>query len=302
MSREIAELGVVAAVAAAAGLAVAWAATRREPETSVSVIATSPRLDEDQQQVEYLFSQIEPWRFEATAPTIDIESRGELDAMNLNEDGAGLSIGIIQWSQGGGGMATFMEGLSRYAASAAYKHLGPLFPEVKTRVSMRDRDAREEPVGGVRLWEGVWVPRFRSLLQDPIMESLQYVLALSDDSPYFDAASDAAKMVGTTSMQDFAILFDMAVQNGPVVRRWASRAADLPTDARGRVRAMERMRVARFQRDSKPSSGDWRLVNGKWHRFVGRSVDLAQASINRNAKIRAALPDRLIPGGMTALV
>lgn len=146
-----------------------------------------------------------PSHLARVAQTVLTESGGRVGAVNRNTDGAGLSYGLIQWSQGGGGLAPFLEAMRRDAPWLWTRHFGPDGDQMLAAV----KSSRMS----VRLWESPWVDRFVAAGRDPDMETFQ--LEQIERGPYMQAAVKAAQRAGDQSDRFFALAFDIAVQMGP---------------------------------------------------------------------------------------
>lgn len=133
---------------------------------------------------------------------------GSYDALNLNTDGAGLSVGMLQWAQGPGNIPVI---------ARAYKEADPaLFAKVfDGRGDLLLGIGRSlAPVDGAVLWKEPWVSRFRRAGREPIFQAAQRRLAAGGE--HFQGAVAAAKIMGAgfVTERGMALFFDTAVQQG----------------------------------------------------------------------------------------
>lgn len=211
------------------------------------------------------------------------ESGGRYTAINPHQDGAGISVGLLQWSQQGGGLAELLRAWRDADAVRLRAHLGPQLDEVIARADARSL----EPVGGHLLWSAPWLARWKAALADPIFQQVQDELVVRGS--HMRGAVAAARVLGTTSPRGLALLFDRAVQQGTgAVQAAAARvAAKWPTGTEDqRLRAVADDLVERFRRSSDPGPQPegarlhWRRVGSEWHKFSG-DFDLYRTARSR---------------------
>lgn len=140
--------------------------------------------------------------------TVQLESRSDPGAINPSSDGAGVSLGLLQWSQKGGGLHELLTRWYRDAPDALGAALGPRWFDVLDVA----RRAALDPVDGAPLWQEPWLSRWRVALADPRLVALQRQLVI--DGSHMRAAVRAAQAMGLTTHRGWSIVFDRTVQQG----------------------------------------------------------------------------------------
>lgn len=209
---------------------------------------------------------------------IDIISahEGGFDAVNQNEDGAGVSIGLWQWNQRDGGLSLVLN--AYYDANA--KLFIDTFGEHWKALLKAAEQRSMSPVGGVVLWQEPWVSRFRKAGRHPTYQQVQRTLA--QQSEYVKAATKATQILGVGSERAYALMLDTAVNQGPntaiqyarrVVGQYEGRT--VPSSELLAAYAAESAR--RFRKVSPPGPTtnprlSWVLVGEQeWHLFANRT-------------------------------
>lgn len=210
------------------------------------------------------------------------ESGGKYSAINANTDGAGVSLGLLQWSQAGGGLAELLDAWQRAEPQLLAGYLGGSTAKVLEVARARSLD----PVDGVPLWSGVWLARWKAALADPSLRRVQDELVRG--GVHMRAAVKAAGVLGVKSERGLALLFDRAVQQGPA--RVATAAAAVrermgDTTEYHLLVIVANELVEPFRRKaapvgSKPGRLTWKQVGDEWHLHSG-AVDLYATSRRR---------------------
>jgi hypothetical protein len=202
------------------------------------------------------------------------ESGGRYTAINKNTDGAGISVGLIQWSQAGGGLAGLLDAMLADAPDRVRLYLGASTDAVVEVARAKSL----APVEGQVLWSEHWLPRWRALLGDTVLQATQDRVVMSGE--HMRGAVDAARTLGLSSVRALTLLFDRAVQQGPGrVRSVASRVAALGLGSEAAVlKAVSDGLVEPFRRETYPGAGSssrltWQQVGNRWHLHSG-SIDL----------------------------
>lgn len=200
------------------------------------------------------------WRKRVVASTLAYEGGGRYDAMNLNGDGAGLSVGRIQWSQGGGGLTELLEAWAAADPQRFVSYFGPASAQLRGQVASSSRATRLLPVDGAVLWSEPWVSRFRAALRDTSFQRVQDQLL--EHGRYMQGALAAARILGgVPTERGFALLFDRSVQQGPDALASAARA--VAADGLGGTFTARAARVAdRMARGSAWASDIQRRTTG----------------------------------------
>jgi hypothetical protein len=220
---------------------------------------------------------------------------GGYDAINPNTDGAGLSFGILQWTQSTGNLGKLVTAMWATDSATFERIFGP---SSRTLIdTLRAGGVRS--VGGAYPWQEPWASRFRTAGRTPIFQRVQDELAKVD--PHMQAALDVAKRLNVMTERSMAIFFDTAVQQGPNGAKSIAEAARTALLARGSnaVPYADVLRVYvdkcldRVRRRTPPTEdtpGTWRQVGNEWHRFA-RDIDLFKAVYGRRT---ALLTDPLL--------
>jgi hypothetical protein len=170
------------------------------------------------------------------------EGRGDFSALNANTDGAGLSVGLIQWAQSPGRLGELVQTIfasaddrvkaARVAAfgtdSAVHDLLvrhtraatgaDGIFRRDWSKKARDDRDAGRSRIRKeIDLLSADWLARFRRALRDPALQGVQVERALQDFERDDRAMRRDADLAATlTSHRARAFLQDLANQHGPV--------------------------------------------------------------------------------------
>jgi hypothetical protein len=220
---------------------------------------------------------------------------GGYDAINPNTDGAGLSFGILQWTQSTGNLGKLLTAMWATDSATFERIFGP---SSRTLIdTLRAGGVRS--VGGAYPWQEPWASRFRAAGRTPIFQRVQDELAKVD--PHMQAALDVAQRLNVMTERSMAIFFDTAVQQGPNGAKSIAEAARTALLARGStavpygdvLRVYVEKCLDRVRRRTPPTEdtpGTWRQVGNEWHRFA-RDIDLFKAVYGRRT---ALLTDPLL--------
>lgn len=193
-----------------------------------------------------------PWKAKITSPTVQHESRGRFDAMNVNQDGNGLSVGLISWAQGPGGLSELLEAWAARDVNRFNRIFGASAYQLRAAAKSTSRDVRMAPVGGVVLWREPWLSRFREALADPVFQQVQVDL-VQNGSYMGGALSAASTLGGTPTERGLAWLYDTAVQQGTgAVRALARQVVALTPGADFATRARKLAEIAPARVASSP--------------------------------------------------
>lgn len=218
---------------------------------------------------------------------------GTFSSCNPNRDGAGLSFGILQWSQRSGSLGHLLAAMYGRDPGAVATCLGEHAPAVIDACLAGELGA----IDGAVLWKEPWLSRFGTLGQDRGLQGVQ--LDLAARGTHMAGGVDVARVLGVSTERALAVAFDRSVNQGPsgamtVARRLASHYAADP-DKRPALAADVAAQyawacAARFRAEGQaPQKGDWRQVAEEyselrtgdyrvsrrpcsvatWHRFAG---------------------------------
>ncbi len=218
---------------------------------------------------------------------------GTYSACNPNKDGAGLSFGILQWTQRSGSLGHLLAAMHARDPGAVGTCLG----EHARAVIDACLSGELAAIDGCVLWKEPWLSRFGALGQHRGLQGVQ--LALAGTGTHMAGAVDVARVLGATTERALAVAFDRSVNQGPagaltVARRVAGLYSADP-DKRPALAADVAAQfawacAARFRAERQaPVKGDWRQVDEEyselrtgdyhvsrrpvtlatWHRFAG---------------------------------
>ena len=209
------------------------------------------------------------------------EHEGRYDSLNRDTDGAGLSYGILQWTQKTGDLAVLLAAMFEADANAFKRIFGPKWAELLELTKNQSR----EPLDGGVLWKDPWVDRFREAGRYPVFQAVQRKLARK--GVHFRGAVDVSKIMGVATERAMALFFDTAVQQGAGASRQVARRVKAHFEQQGRtsvpygelLRAYAQGAADRLRRTTDPKSQprskrlSWVKVGNEWHLFA-RNQDL----------------------------
>ncbi len=209
-------------------------------------------------------------------------SEGGFSSQNQSWDGAGLSYGILQWTQKHGNLGILLRALNR-ADSAAFQRI--FGPESEELLAVTNASTEAERLS-LPLWESPWTARFTAAGKHPAFQQAQTRLALTGD--HWKGAVKAATALGSPDLiteRSMALFFDTSVQQGPSdapriaaeVRSALTAAGAVRVDYGAVLAAYAQTaanRARRFQATKPTERGSWREVSpGEWHKVIGKNYD-----------------------------
>jgi hypothetical protein len=207
---------------------------------------------------------------------------GGYAAQNRNWDGAGLSYGILQWTQKHGNLGILLTALF-HADTAAFRRI--FGSGAGALLDITTADSQTERLS-LSLWEAPWTDRFAAAGRHPAFQAAQVRLALTGD--HWVGAVKAATALGSSELvteRSMALFFDTSVQQGPSEAVKLAREVHAALTSNGPVRtdylsvlglyAQRAANRARRLQPTKPTDrGTWREVApGEWHRVIGTKYD-----------------------------
>ncbi len=223
------------------------------------------------------------WQERVLAAVVRHEAGGlNYGAQNRNWDGAGLSYGVLQWTQHSGNLGKLLAAMAKADPDAFHR----IFGEHSAELLRVTAAASLSAVGGAFLWREPWTSRFKAAGQHPAFQQVQLQMALTGE--HWQGAAKAAGILGVHTERSYALFFDTATQQGP------GRAAQLAQQLRDHLTAPGAVRVAyidlltayaeraanRYRRTTPPKTLQirtdlaWRQVGEReWRMFAG-NVDL----------------------------
>lgn len=163
-----------------------------------------------ERRVELLISDWVPTLLQKTSA-----HEGTYTSVQRNQDGQGVSYGILQWTQRGGGLYQVLSRM-RAADRATFDHLfGPgsgLAPGAADRMMAVVRAKSLMPVDGASLWDPPWLGAFRAAGEHPPFQNAQDHEAAT--SEYMRAAVEIARLLGVRTERAMVLFYNRAVHQG----------------------------------------------------------------------------------------
>ena len=238
-------------------------------------------------------------------------TEGRPDSLNRNTDGAGLSYGILQWTQASGNLGKLLAAMQEADPPAFAR----LFGEGWSRLLDHTRQRSLGPLDGAVLWAEPWASRFIAAGRHPPFVDLQWAMAARGE--HFQGAERVAALLGVRTERAMALFFDRSVQQGPGGARGNAERLLAAYAAAGKTAVPYRQLLAdyatasaaRFRRTTAPANPQftpgssrilWKPVGAEWHAFAG-SFDLYATILRRTSAILRdpSLRDDPIPAGVT---
>lgn len=166
---------------------------------------------------------------------------GQPGSTNANLDGAGLSYGVLQWTQRSGSLGHL---LSLMHAAEPERFAACFGPNASALIDVA-LAGELDPVDGKQLWQEPWLSRFHQAAQDPRLVAVQYRLAA--DGQHMAGAVSAARALDVLTVRGLAVCFDRCVQQGAVgAGSIARRLAEWHSGEKGRRPAHPNDVLAQF--------------------------------------------------------
>ena len=140
------------------------------------------------------------------------ESRGKFGAQNRNTDNAGLSYGILQWTQAGGGLGQLLQAMYAADKRTFADTFGPSYASLLAVTAAKARADRLAPVGGVVLWEQPWTDRFTAAGRHPAFQQVQVNQAIH--GPWFKEALKVGEILGVRTQRAYVLYFNRTNHQG----------------------------------------------------------------------------------------
>jgi LysM repeat protein len=141
-----------------------------------------------------------------------VEGNARYDAWNRNDNGHGISFGLIQFNQKTGALPKLLKQMKSAQPQKFQEVFGPY----------ADKMVDEKWVRGANLNDPDLKARLTTSARDPTWQKVQRDVARSE---YLEPMASLAQKHGLKSELAVALMFDSAVQNGPTAtRRMAARA------------------------------------------------------------------------------
>jgi len=220
------------------------------------------------------------------------QHEGGYESLNRNTDGAGLSVGILQWAQKPGSLGTLLTAMQHADPTEFARIFGPSWQ----RLIAVTKAGSLAPVDGEVLWKRPWTTRFKEAGRHEVFRAVQRRLAR--EGSHFRGAIDAARILGVATERSMALFFDTSVQQGPDAAKKVARQVRDRLARAGRTsvpysellsayaqRAADRCRTL-SQPSAPPKSSHlrWVQVGNEWHLWAGK-LDLYESIWRRRMRI-----------------
>lgn len=182
---------------------------------------------------------------------------GTYSSVQENLDGQGVSYGILQWTQRGGGLGEVLAAMRAADPAQFAQTFGAPWPELLAATAAQSL----EPVAGALLWREPWLSRFRAAGRVPAFQAAQ--VRLASQGPYMRAAATIAGLLGVKTERAMALYFNRTVHQGAAgatavardLARWyAEDPRRRPSTPAGVLAQYGWKCAAQFRRTSPPSS------------------------------------------------
>ncbi|HNH49962.1 MAG TPA: hypothetical protein PKY30_23160, partial [Myxococcota bacterium] len=188
-------------------------------------------------------------------------------SVQRNMDGVGVSYGILQWTQSGGGLFKVL--VRMRSADPALFDLTFGGPGPATRMLAIVQQRSLVAVDGAYLWDPPWLGRFQAAGRIPVFQQAQIREAAT--SEYMQTAVELARLLGPRSERAMTMYFNRTVHQGAggalgpakrLVASWQSGQVRKPAADRDILLQYGWMCAAQFRRVGQPGSGRlvWRAV------------------------------------------
>ena len=197
-------------------------------------------------------------------------------SVQANKDGVGVSWGILQWTQAGGGLATVLEAVARSVPGALEAAWGAAAGAVLSTVRAKSLapvawpgDATF-PAGSYRLWAGPFLAGWQRLGRMPEVQEVQRQVAAQGE--HMQGAIELARMFNLRTERALVVYFNRTVHQGvagatgPARRLLAWYAEDPTRRPAAPLHVLAQYGwfcASRFRRTTAPDPvGEWVQVTG----------------------------------------
>lgn len=137
------------------------------------------------------------------------EHEGRYWSVQRNNDGQGVSYGIIQWTQLAGGLYKVLSRMQQADPAAFARIFGPTWQSMMATVQAKSL----APVDGAVLWAEPWLSRFIAAGNHLPFQNAQDKEAAT--SEYMQAAVEIAGILGVSSERAMTMYYNRTVHQGP---------------------------------------------------------------------------------------
>ncbi len=193
---------------------------------------------------------------------------GKFWSVQKNIDGNGVSYGIIQWTQLGGGLFKVLTRMRSADPDFFDATFGGAAAAARMMASVQAKSLA--PVDGAVLWEQPWLGRFAAAgYHAPFQQAQLYE---AQNSEYMRAAISIARMLGPQTERAMVCYYNRTVHQGPggatgpakrLVAAWAN-GARKPDNDRDILLQYTWLCAAQFRRTSQPESMAFNSRGAVW--------------------------------------
>ena len=193
---------------------------------------------------------------------------GKFWSVQKNIDGNGVSYGIIQWTQLGGGLFKVLTRMRSADPDFFDATFGGAAAAARMMASVQAKSLA--PVDGAVLWEQPWLGRFAAAgYHEPFQQAQLYE---AQNSEYMRAAISIARMLGPQTERAMVCYYNRTVHQGPggatgpakrLVAAWAN-GARKPDNDRDILLQYTWLCAAQFRRTTQPESMAFNSRGAVW--------------------------------------
>lgn len=222
---------------------------------------------------------IKDWVANAIFAVAKHEGGGRYDALNANKDGAGVSYGLVQWTQTSGNLGRLLAEMHRRAPEEFARVFGPSYRQVLDVTARGSLD----PVDGSSLWKGPWPARFAAAAKIEAFRGAQVWMAMKGD--HMQAAIANARRLDVATERGVALCFDRAIQQGAggstaiaqnLAGYWTQHPGSRPAAVNDRLAQFAWLCAGKFRRTTAPSGRAYGTSGRLWW----ESVTIEQSEIH----------------------
>lgn len=234
-------------------------------------------------------------------------------SVQRNLDGNGVSYGILQWTQLGGGLYTVLSRMRAADPAAFDAAFGGSAAALALLAHVKEKNMG--PLQGALLWNEPWLSRFRAAGKVASLQAAMWQAAIESD--YMQAAVDIARLLGVSTERAMVVYYNRTVHQGAggalkaarqLADYYARNPGSRPATATGVLAQYGWICAAPFRRTTPPESmqrsktTEWKEVSSEhdigedgklfvrtgrvWHAFTG-PWDLWELILKRTAEILA---------------
>lgn len=230
-----------------------WAAALGVPVAIGLVALLWPRRSDAAARSASMSEPLNDWIPTLLAKTSKHE--GTYGSVQRNLDGNGVSYGILQWTQRGGGLYSVLNAMQQADPDAFARIFGPRWVDLLEHVQRKNMGTLD----GALLWNEPWLGRFREAGRHGPFQVAQTELAAR--SEYMAGAVELAYLLGPRTERAMVLYYNRTVHQGvsgalkparQLVAWWEEDPSRRPTEDRDVLAQYAWLCAAKFRRDTPP--------------------------------------------------